>query len=281
MINFLKNILPPFVVKVYKKYAGYILKAQWEYLPNGFNTKIKSDGWDLQSIVDLQVSKWELFKNAVNSLKPLGINHESNNQQFNLDLYSHNTIYSYAYVLLLSSHNKSSIKILDWGGGIGHYGIISDSLLKPIKINIKYNCYDLSKFCIAGSKLNPNYTYFDNTKSALNNNYDLIIASSSLWYEQDWKETMLNLANSTNEYLYITRMNFISKKESYVAVQRPSIFGYNTEYMCWIINENEFIAHAKKIGLELIREIYIGHSFPIFKAPEQGHFKGFIFKKNI
>lgn len=281
MINFLKNILPPFILNFYKNYAGYLIKSQWEYLPNGFDTKINTNGWDVQSIVDLQVSKWDEFKDSVHSIKPLGINHESNNQKFHYDIYAHNTLYSFAYPLLLASMNKNTVEILDWGGGIGHYGIIAESLLKPTRTALKYHCYDLNKFCISGATLNPNYIYFDTPATALNKTYDLIIASSSIWYEKDWKTALSNLANSTSDYLYITRMNFIADKPSYVAIQRPSIFGYNTEYMCWILNENEFVDYAKSIGLLIVREIFIGHSYPIFKAPEQGKFKGFIFKKNV
>ena len=280
MIELIKNITPPILLNLYKKYSGYFVKPLWEYLPNGFNTKIRSDGWDVQSIVDLQVSKWNNFASSINSIKPLGINHESNYQNKHDDLIAHNTIYSYSYVLMLAFVNKDSINILDWGGGIGHYGLISESLSLNKKNNLKYHCYDLEKFCIAGKKISPNYIFYNSKDLALSKKYDLILVSSSLWYEKDWKKIFLDLSKSTSNYLYITRMIFITRKPSYVAIQRPHVFGYNTEYMCWILNESEFIEYAVSIGLELIRETYIGPGYPIFKAPENGDYKGFIFKKN-
>lgn len=279
VIKFFKSICPPIILDFFKKNSGYIFKAQWEYVPKGFETDIRSRGWDVQSIVDLQVEKWEIFKREVLSTKPLGINHESSDQNNVFDMMAHNTLLSYGYVLSLAANNKMKVKVLDWGGGIGHYGIVGQSLLKPTQVELDYYCYDLAKFCDAGKKLNPNFTYFSEVNYIENSAFDLIIASSSLWYERDWKMMVKKLANSTDGYLYITRMNFISNTPSYVAIQRPSMLGYKTEYLCWILNENELIEFTQNLGFEFVKEIYIGHSFPIFKALEQGKFKGFIFKK--
>ena len=61
-----------------------------------------------------------------------------------LDLISHNLLVSFNYVCLLSSQKKNSLKILDWGGGIGHYGQIAKSSLPEIAVD--YWCYDLEAF---------------------------------------------------------------------------------------------------------------------------------------
>lgn len=281
MIKLIKILIPPIWLNFFKKYSGYFIKPIWEYLPNGFETKLKSNGWNVQSIVELQVSKWDKFKFAIRSSKPLGINHESNDQIKYDDLIAHNTIYSFSYVLMLTFLNKNTINVLDWGGGIGHYGLISETLAYTKKDCLNYYCYDLEKFCNAGKKLSPHFIFFDSQNVALSNKYDLILVSSSLWYDHDWKKTFFNLSKATIDYLYVTRMIFISNHPSYVAIQRPKYFGYNTEYMCWILNENELIDYAISLGLVLVREIYIGPSFPIFKAPEQGEYKGYIFKKQL
>lgn len=279
VIKIIKSICPPILWDFFKKNLGYIINAHWEYMPNGFESRIITNGWDIQSIVDLQVKKWALFKKSVFSSKALGINHESSDQDNVFDLVSHNTLLSYGFVLLLSANNKSKVKVLDWGGGIGHYGIIGQSLLNSTEVQLEYYCYDLEKFCDAGVVLNPDFKYFSNMNFIDNSNFDLVLVSSSLWYENDWKHVLKNLINVTSGYLYITRMNFINVNPSYVAIQRPSMLGYKTEYLCWIFNENELIEYAKSLGLKYLKEFYIGPSFPIFKAPEQGKYKGFLFKK--
>ncbi len=126
------------------------------------------------------------------------------------------------------------------------------------------------------AKLNPGYNYFSDINYIKGKQFDLVFASSSLWYEKDWKSAVEWLAASSIDYFYITRMIFISDEDSYVAIQRPGIDGYKTEYLCWVLNENQFLEFVVSLGFSFIREIYIGHSFPIFKAPEQGYIKGFL-----
>jgi putative methyltransferase (TIGR04325 family) len=279
MLQIIKQILPPYIFNFIKKNYGYVIKPIWEFMPNGFNTNLKSKGWEVETIVDLQINKWETFKRFIDKNYAFSINHESNMKN-QYDIIAHNTLISFGFVLNISAYGKSDIKILDWGGGIGHYGLITEKILETNKVNFSYFCYDLKIFCEAGEKLSTNYTFFYNKNLALQNSYDLIFASSSLWYEQNWRLTLENLASCTNEYLYVTRMIFIEKNESYVAIQRPALFGYKTEYLCWILNEYEFLSFATSLNLSLVHQFYIGESSYIFNAPEQGVYKGFLFKKN-
>ncbi len=92
----------------------------------------------------------KVFKKSIQSNLPLGINPEASKKS-GYDMYTHNIILSYAYVLLLAAHGKKQFKLLDWGGGIGHYGIISEELLKPTNsVVLDYHCYDLPLYCKAG-----------------------------------------------------------------------------------------------------------------------------------
>lgn len=276
----IKQMCPPIVLDMIKKNHGYFIKAQWEYVPEGFDTNQETKGWNLQSLVNTQLSKWGSFTQKVTSEGALGVNHESSDMTYTYDIVTHNTLLTYAYALLLTAQNKKRINVLDWGGGIGHYGVISEELLKTTNTELVYHCYDLSLFCDAGAKLNSHYNYFSHTDYLIGKQFDLVLASSSLWYEKDWKSILRLLSTSTKEYLYVTRMIFINKKDSYVAIQRPNLLGYKTEYLCWVINQNELLDFVKSLGFTLVREVYIGPSFPIFKAPEQGNYKGFLFKKH-
>src|SRR2546423_1059182 len=79
--------------------------------------------------------------------------------------------------------------------------------------------------------------------------YDLVIASSSLWYEPDWRSVAGDLARC-GDYVYLTRMAFVSKPPSFTAIQRP-VRGasYVTEYICWIFNREEFLSYLASCGL--------------------------------
>ncbi|MDB5274946.1 MAG: hypothetical protein JWO58_3313 [Chitinophagaceae bacterium] len=274
----IKQLIPPVVLNFCLKNIGYIGLAPWEYMPEGFSYRNKSKGWDLESIVQLQLDKWPKYAERVKSTASLGFNHESADISGNTPFF-HNLLVSFAYVLTLASLNKKEIRFLDWGGGIGHYGLLAEELLKPVNLDFNYYCYDFEVFEKTGKQINLKYNYFHDNDKYYDVKFDIIMASSSIWYEENWKNGIDKPCKYDTDFLYITRMIFISNTPSYVAIQRPKHIGYNTEYLFWIINKHEFIAYVTKKGFSLIREFEFGEATPIFKAPEQGTMQGFLFKK--
>lgn len=152
-------------------------------------------------------------------------------------------------------------------------------MVKPASIDIEYYCYDFDVFCKYGKIINPSFSYFSDKTLYHDQNFDLLMASSSLWYESDWQQGVDNICKFNAEYVYITRMIFILNTPSYVAIQNPRTIGYETEYLFWVLNKFEFLKYMKKKNLVLIREFEFGNVNPVFKAPEQGSMMGFLFKK--
>lgn len=274
----IKQFIPPILLNFCLKYSGYIGLASWEYVPEGFSYKNKSKGWDVESIADLQLNKWAKYSERIKSVKALGINHESDDY-INNNPFFHNLSVSFAYVLTLAGLNKKNINFLDWGGGIGHYGLLAEELTRPAGLDINYYCYDFDVFGNKGRQANAEYIYFSNDTMYTTVKFDLIMASSSIWYEKDWRNGIDKILKYNTEYLYITRMIFITDKPSYVAIQRPKSMGYDTEYLFWVINKSELIKYVAESGFNLIREFEFGKTMPVFKAPEQGSMQGFLFKK--
>ena len=277
----IQRILPPILSDFIKKNLGYIGYAIWEYAPKGFNTEIKKGGWNLESIAVLQKEKWVDYTNRIKSTQNIGVNHEDSDSKVSNDLFFHNLLSSFAYVISLSGLRKESINFLDWGGGIGHYGLLAEELIKPARIHLNYFCFDFAVFCDNGKALNPKFNYFSDENLYNDRRFDLVMASSSIWYEKDWKKGVDKLCKYKTNFLYITRMIFINEQPSYIAIQRPKLMGYDTEYLFWVINKTEFINYINNKGFILIREFEFGSVPPIFKAPEQGTMKGFLFSSEF
>ena len=108
--------------------------------------------------------------------------------------------------------------------------------------------------------------------------YDIVIASTSLHYTLDWRALIQRLAKATSGYLYIANLPSVRQVSSFVFVQRPYQYGYNTEYLAWCLNKNEFLAEAEKAGVTLVREFIYGHMPFIQGAPEQNAYLGFLFR---
>ncbi len=252
----------------------------WEYAPSGWKAIDPArSGWNVASVASTQASKWPDFLDSVAGPGPLGVSHEAAAGSGRENTWAHNLVMSYGYVLALAARQKARLSILDWGGGVGHYYPISRSLLPDLVLD--YYCQDVPLLTVAGRSLQPNVRFFDGDDECFEGRYDLVVAGSSLWYAEDWKSQAAKLAASTLDYLYITRMIFVRTANSYVAIQRPTQYGYLTEYQFWVLNQRELLDHVESLGMSLIREFVFGESPLIPGAPERGVFRGFLFRRDF
>jgi putative methyltransferase (TIGR04325 family) len=279
-----KLLLPPILVDSAKRIvrrtraiANSNAAFDYQYIPEGWDcaaTRQEVKGWDVQAILEIQKEKWSRFRSLVEGTGPLGISHEGN-LETNTDLAQHNRVMIFAYSVALASRGSDSLSMLDWGGGIGHYYVLAKSLLPGVKI--EYHCKDLPLLAQHGSQLFPDQRFYSDDE-CLNGSYDFVMASSSLHYSQDWEQTFSRLAGATTKYLLVTRLPTVAEVPSFVFLQRPYAFGYDTEYLGWCLNRGTFLAEAEKLGLVLVREFIIGQRPPIIRAPEQAVSRGFLFR---
>ncbi|HAJ59644.1 MAG TPA: hypothetical protein DCP31_10545 [Cyanobacteria bacterium UBA8543] len=238
----------------------------WEYLPDGWNTNdSRIKGWNVQNILDIRKANWSYFLELTQSTNPVAENYGT-----------HNTYMAYAYVLALAARKKDCISLLDWGGGVGDYYLISKALLPEVKID--YHCKEVPLLCEGGRELLPEATFYENEEDCLRRSYDLILSSGSLQYWEDWRKVAQQLASASNSYLYITRLPVVHQVPSFVVVQRPYSYGYQTEYMGWFLNREEFLNYMIGLDMELVREFLIAEKFPVLGAPEPGEGRGFLFR---
>jgi len=108
--------------------------------------------------------------------------------------------------------------------------------------------------------------------------YDLVLASGSLQYSEDWAATLGGLAGAAERYLYVTRLPVALRVESFVVMQRAHRYGYDTEYLGWVVNRDELIDRARAAGLELVREVLLPAWLSAEGAPEAPtDHRGFLF----
>jgi putative methyltransferase (TIGR04325 family) len=247
----------------------------WEYVPEGFARPAK--GWNVAAISDAYREKWPAYLAAIAGTAPLGVNHEVPRGMaigFE-DLAAHNTLVSYAYVLALAARGRERISLLDWGGGIGHYLPLSRAILPGVEID--YHCKDVPLLAAHGRELFPEATFYDDD-ACLRRTYDLVLASSSVHYAADWQATLTGLAGATAGLLYVTRVPVARRAASFVVLQRAHDYGYDTEYLGWVLNRAELLSVADAAGVRLRREFLLADEIAADGAPETpvGH-RGFLF----
>jgi len=250
---------------------------EWLLVPEGWDYARHHPevrGWNVSSVLRTQQEKWTTFVSMLEDTGPLGFTHEAELTDRE-DVYCHNTVMSFAYVLALSALGRRSISLLDWGGGIGHAFALATRLLPGISVD--YHCMDVPLLAKHGQRLFPGQ-HFSSDEECLEREYDLVVASGSLLYWEEWHPLARRLARSTGRYLLLTSVPVIDHAASFVFLQRAHSFGYETEYLGWCFNRHELVSAVEDGGLRLVRELIVGYRLPIVGAPEQNVLRGFVFR---
>ena len=123
----------------------------------------------------------------------------------------------------------------------------------------------------------PEVTFHD-TDDCFERSYDLVIASGSLQYEEDWRRLLRQLADASARWTFLTRVPVAQQHASFVVLQRAHAYGYATEYLGWVLNRDELLDAARDAGLELERELVLLPELSVDGAPEPFTHAGFLFR---
>ena len=245
----------------------YWIGAEW---PEGLDPE--GPGWDVETVLTTYMRRWPSFIDALAATGPFRASPDSDGSS-TADLAHHNATMVFAYALLFSGHERAQLRMLDWGGGLGHYLAMARALAPQIEMS--YTCRDLSLLVAQGRALFPEARFVDDD-SCFDRAYDFVLASASLHYSKDWAGTLRKLADATAGHLLVTRAPMVESASSFVFTQRPP--DYSTEYPGWCLNRPDFLRMAESVGLVLIREFDLGFAPVIASAPEQNRFRGFLFR---
>lgn len=165
--------------------------------------------------------------------------------------------------------------MLDWGGALGQYYALTRALFPDVQLD--YLCKETPELVRAIGDP-PSGVRFTADPDCLQQEFDFILASGSLHYEEDWRALVTRLAGATAGYLCVTRLPTVQQVPSFAFIQRPYRAGYNTEYIGWCINRTELLEHSRGCGLELVREFVLGENPEIDFAPEANQYRGFLWR---
>ena len=277
----IRSITPPILVSAARRVRATFTGSRaalpvWERVPEGW-ARGASDpfikGWNVAAIQDWHRRRFEFWSRAFEAPKPLGASEYATDPS-EQHLHTHNVHVSFSYVVALAARDRADLSILDWGGGVGQYYLLSRATVPGV--GLSYHCKDLPLICEAGRELNPD-VIFHADEECLERTFDLVFASNSLQYAEDWGDMLRRLAAAATDFLYITQLPTVVETPSFVAVQRPYAHHYDTEYLGWIFNVHEFLSVADSLGLRLVREFYFENCVSIHGADEPAVHRGFLF----
>lgn len=233
-------------------------------------------GWDVPGVRDAYRAKLTAFRSIVAGPGPLAESTSASVSITTPSVTDQNAILAFAYSLALAARTRDSVSVLDWGGGIGLFALLARALLPP-EVEIEYHCKELPLVCSYGREAMPEVKFHDD-ESCLERTYDLVVASSSLHYTEDWAPLLERLGRATTGYLYLGRVPLVVSSPSFVVLQRAYKCGFGTEYLSWVLNRDELLESARRAKLELVREFLLGYKPAISDAPEQDETRGLLFR---
>jgi len=250
-----------------------VQSPEWEYVGLWRKNDPRSQGWSHPSIVETMRQHWPAWEAAVNGAEPLGIfplaprlRNES----------GHNLSMTFGYVLARAACGQSRLSLLDWGGALGHYALMAQRLLPKLPLDITVK--DLAEMCRAGKELLPSVTFVSEDDACFSRDYDLVVASSSLQYAEDWRSVASRLVKSARSWIFITRLPVVRRAATFCAVQRPFAYGYRSEYLSWVFNRDEFLSFMASAGSQLEREFIAGGATQYAGGHEISETAGFLFR---
>jgi putative methyltransferase (TIGR04325 family) len=278
--SLLKRLTPPILLDAYSAISVGKKNGQpeWEYVPQGWRVRDPNvKGWHVSAVVETYLRQWPDYVKALRG--PAAIRgYYGGSPSEPVSYVAHNIFMTFAYVVALAASKKDRLSILDWGGGLGHYYEFSKALLPGVEI--EYHCRELPMVCEAGRKLLPEVKFSDDD-SCLEQKYDLVFASSALQYDEAWQETLRKMASAAAEYLYVTRLPVVEHVPSFVVVQRPYGHGYQTEYLGWFFNREDFLKGLEDVGMTFVREFYVEPLPQVANAPAPADHRGFLARKRL
>jgi putative methyltransferase (TIGR04325 family) len=123
--------------------------------------------------------------------------------------------------------------------------------------------------------------HFHEDDSCLDRAYDLVMASSSLQYTEDWESLLARLAGAASGFVYLAGVPVVLSTPSFVVLQRAYKYGFDTEYLSWVFNRDELLECAQRANLELFREFLLGYKPLVSGAPEQSETRALLFRPAV
>ena len=222
---------------------------EWEYVPEGWErerTDPAIKGWDEAAVVEAYRAKLPAYAEAIAGPGPIGLPTSAAFRDAPPSVKDQNIVLGYAYALALASRRRDTVSILDWGGGAGLFFLLGRALL-PDEVGIDYHCKDLPAICAYGREALPE-AHFHDDDSCLERRYDLVVASSSLQYSEEWRDVLGRLAGAVDGYLYLARVPVVAQSPSFVVLQRAYPYGFETEFLSWVFNRGELLTAAAESG---------------------------------
>ena len=245
----------------------------FRFAPDRWHTQLpKGEELDSPGFVARERREWDLLMSEDLGCRPLVLFSRLPGVAHAQRVSEHGEWMAYAYALLLAAKGRDTLRILDYGGGFGHFFSVGKAVLPDVAL--EYHCKDLPGIVAEGRRVNPLVVWHCDD-SCLDENYDLVILSGVLQYVPGWQALLRRVASAVRGYCFVMGVPAVERAPGYVAIQR--IHGAVAHYA--ILNRAEVLATLEGEGLTMVREFLLDEHPAIPAAPEQPIQCGWLFRR--
>lgn len=223
---------------------------------------------------------WEPFRTVVESPLPLAVvpeqvpDHDLGRDSYDAyDVMFHNSAMTFAYAVARAAGRSERVTILDWGGATGQYYLLARALFPDLAI--EYHCKEVPETARVGRRLAPEVVFIDEDRD-FDREYDLVMASNSLQYAEDWPRLLARLLGAGRGFVFLHQVPIVHRAATFAVMQRPYRYGYATEYVSWCFRRADLLQASREYGAVLTREFVHGFKPPVAGAPEPPEYRGFL-----
>ena len=268
---FLRQLTPPIVTSLYHsiRRPGFLLGGGLRNVGSSWPTDRTAD-WNNGSLFVEKITAWDAVSSKLSDKGPLGFSFDDPNPLCRNNVSCSNLYMSYAYSLAKAARGKNNLKVLDYGGALGQYYLLSNSLFPEISFD--YHCKEIEEAVKIGLKKLPKIKWHI-SDDCLYDNYDFIHIGSSLQYAEKWKEKLEAMCAAATSYIFLGRTPITKNSQTFCAKQMPKRIPF------WVFNEQELFGFFKAHCFELYREFSTDEKYPITGSNANVIGRNLLFKK--
>lgn len=273
-----RRLLPTALVRRINSWRGIEDPNEMPYAPGGWPMEDPSEAtWGSEVAAEHYEKHWESFLQGIKAPGPLGM---ANRRQLahGGHVFANHLFLAYGYVLARMTHRRSEFSILDWGGSLGQYALLTERLIPDVQVSF-YN-KDLPGLRIAAEKFSPMVTYFDHDDQFADQTFDLVIASGALQYTRDWQGVLGRLTKAARQGLYLGRVPTSFAERAFVTLPQVAFYAQPKRIPMWIFSHDELIATIEKQGFKLEMEFITSEGLKVKNGPAQAEMRGYWFMRS-
>jgi putative methyltransferase (TIGR04325 family) len=225
-ITYLKQLIPPLFFSLIKKNKRYGWKGDYK---NWQEAKELSDAYDDVLIL-------EKVKQALLKVKNGSAVYERDSVLFDRIQYSWPLL---SALLWITTLNKGSLKVADFGGSLGSSYFQNRFFLSAIS-GLQWNIIEQENFADCGQQLFQDeilhFFYTPDQMIAKQGLPDLLILSCVLPYLEKPYDMLVNLMQYKIPHILIDNTYFNDEDRDRICIQRVPPEIYRASYPCWMLN---------------------------------------------